>query len=183
MQIAEILQHLRGENMSEERRRFSRIPFKVKAKMLANSGMYSAEEIKNLSIGCCLLPIDVDIESGTKCQITIQLSGASSELNVQVEGEIVRCSKRMVVVKFTRIDPDSLFHLRNIVRYNYPDSDRIEQEIHSHPGIVWATASLTLVALVCQFIDIDSQIIDKMPDHANLKNAFKKMKNPFHLVI
>lgn len=122
--------------MLDERRRFSRIPFQVKAKMSVNSIMYNAKEVNNLSIGGCLLPIDANIEPGEKCQITIQLSGTSSELNVHVEGEIARCSKRMVAVKFTRIDPDSIFHLQNIIRYNYPDSDKVEQEIRDHPGIV-----------------------------------------------
>ncbi len=122
--------------MLDERRRFSRVRFQVEVKMSVNSIMYIAKEINNLSIGGCLLPIDANIEPGEKCQITIQLSGTSSELNVRVEGEIARCSERMMAVKFTRIDPDSIFHLWNIIRYNYPDSDKVEQEIRDHPGIV-----------------------------------------------
>jgi hypothetical protein len=90
--------------------------------MLANSVMYRVEEINNLSIGVCLLPIEADFEFGTKCQITVQLSGTSSELNVQVKGEVVRSSHKILAVKFTGIEFDSLFHLQNIVRYNYPDS-------------------------------------------------------------
>jgi hypothetical protein len=126
----------KGENMLDERRRFSRVRFQVEVEMSVNSIMYNAKEINNLSIGGCLLPIDANIEPGEKCQITIQLSGTSSELNVHVEGEIVRCSKRMVAVKFTRIDPDSLIHLQNIIRYNSPDPDTVEKEIHEHPGLV-----------------------------------------------
>ena len=44
-------------NMSEERRRFTRIPFRVKAEMTVSDVLYKAEEISNLSVGGCLLPI------------------------------------------------------------------------------------------------------------------------------
>jgi hypothetical protein len=55
---------------------------------------------------------------------------------VDVEGEIVRKDSEMAAIRFTRIDPDSLFHLRNIVRYNASDPDRVEDEIEQHPGLI-----------------------------------------------
>jgi hypothetical protein len=53
-----------------------------------------------------------------------------------IEGEISRCDPGAVAVKFTRIDIDSLFHLHNIIRYNSPDPDKVEKEIHEHPGLL-----------------------------------------------
>lgn len=121
--------------MTNEKRRFSRVPFRVRAEMTVDNVLYSSGEINNLSVGGCLLPIKVDAGTGTKCNLKILLSGTNSELSVQVEGKIIRCETGTVAIKFTEIQPDSLFHLQNIVRYNYPDPDKVEQEISNHPGL------------------------------------------------
>ncbi len=122
--------------MESERRRFTRIPFKVKAELTANDVLYSADEIRNLSVGGCLIPILADLKSGTVCNIRILLSGTNSELSIRIDGEIIRKVPEAVAVKFIGIDHDSLFHLQNIVRYNATDPDIVEQEILDHPGLV-----------------------------------------------
>ena len=122
--------------MIEDKRRFTRIPFTVKAEVRAANVLYSIEEFSNLSIGGCLVPITAQLESGTECQVEVLLSGTSSELTLRVEGEVVRSLPESVAIRFTRIDPDSLFHLQNIIRHNAQDPDKIEAEISEHPGLV-----------------------------------------------
>ncbi len=121
--------------MDEEKRRFTRVPFKVQVEMAADDILYHTTQIKNLSLGGCLLPISAELEAGTLCQIRIQLSGASSDMEVRVDGEITRGDSGAVAVSFTRINPDSLFHLQNIIRYNSTDPDQVEWEIFNHPGV------------------------------------------------
>ena len=122
--------------MVAEKRRFARVLFRVKAEMTVNDVLYSAEKISNLSVGGCHLPITVDLEPGTICQVRILLSGASSELSVSVKGSIVRCDHGAIAVKFTHIDLDSLFHLQNVIRYNSLDPEAVEREIREHPSLV-----------------------------------------------
>ena len=122
--------------MSDERRRFTRIPFKVDVEMTVNEVSYRAEEISDLSIGGCLLPVVADLEPGTVCQVKLVLSGTNTELSIRIKGEIQRSLPGGLAIKFTRIDPDSLFHLQNVVRYNSPDADEIDREILDHPGLV-----------------------------------------------
>ncbi len=121
--------------MSNEKRRFTRVPFRVEAELEAAGASYKVSEVFNLSVGGCLLPFDPKFEKGMPCRLTISLSGASSEMCVRVHGEIVRCDSGEVAVKFTRIEPDSLFHLQNIVLYNCPDADAVERELQDHPGL------------------------------------------------
>lgn len=121
--------------MADESRRFSRIPFSMHTELEVNGEKYKVEEITNLSVGGCLLPLHPDLETGTECTITITLAGTADNIAVTIEGEVVRTSPRGIAVKFVRIDPDSLFHLHNIIRYNSPDADAIESEIQKHPGI------------------------------------------------
>ena len=122
--------------MPEEKRRFTRILFRVSAEIMADDFSCRAEEILNLSIGGCLLPVKADLELGTECHLKIIMAGTTSELSIRVKGEIMRCDAGAVAVKFTGIDPDSLFHLQNIVRYNSSNPEAVDKEIHDHPGIV-----------------------------------------------
>jgi hypothetical protein len=121
--------------MLDEKRRFTRVPFQVKAEITIDNVIYSSDKIINLSIGGCLLPLEMDAEKGTKCLLRILLDGTNSEISIKVKGEIFRCESGTVAIKFTAIGAESLFHLQNIVRYNYPDTDKIEQEIMKHPGL------------------------------------------------
>lgn len=122
--------------MSDEKRRFTRVPFKVEAEVKIGDSSYRTDEISNLSVGGCLLPISVASEATAKCHVRIWLGGTSSELIVAVEGEIVRITPESVAIRFTGVDVDSLFHLQNIVRYNSSDPDAVEREIRDHFGIV-----------------------------------------------
>lgn len=122
--------------MPDEKRRFTRITFQLEAELKVNNALYTAKEINNLSIGGCLLPVDADPVPGTPCHLKILLSGTNSRLSIQVEGEIIRAAAHEIAVKFTRIGPDSLYHLQNIILYNSSDPDEVEREIEEHPGIV-----------------------------------------------
>ncbi len=121
--------------MPDEKRQSTRVQFRVQAKITVNDIKYTSDQISNLSIGGCLLPIQAEWEPGTPCRLDILMSGTSSELSVQIDGNIHRCDKGAVAVRFTGIDPDSLFHLQNIVLYNSSDSMSVEQEIQRHPGL------------------------------------------------
>ena len=122
--------------MKKEKRRFSRIPFKMHAELTVDNVTYPVHEINNLSIGGASFPVRADFEADTACQAKIFLEGRSSELSIEVSGKVVRCSPEAVAVQFTRIDPDSLFHLQNVIRYNAPDPEVIEKEIQKHPGLI-----------------------------------------------
>ena len=129
-------QYFRGLYMSSENRRFTRIPFHVNAEITAHNVSYAVDKISNLSIGGCLLPMTAGLAPGTVCRLKIGLSGTSSELDVTVNGTIKRCDAETAAVECTDIDPDSLFHLKNILRYNFlGDEDIIDRENRKHPGI------------------------------------------------
>ncbi len=121
--------------MSDEKRRFTRVQFRVQAEITVNDVKYTTDQIKNLGIGGCLLPIKADLNAGSECTLKILMSGASSELTLEIEGEIIRCDQEMMAIKFTGIDPDSLMHLHNIVLYNSSDAQSVEEEIQRNPGL------------------------------------------------
>ncbi len=122
--------------MSTEKRRFSRIGFNMAAELTVHDHVYSFSQVDNLSVGGCLFKTAEDLEAGAACRLWLPLEPTDSELGVEVFGEIARCDRETVSVRFTRIDPESLFHLQNIIRYNAVDPDRIEDEISEHPGLI-----------------------------------------------
>lgn len=122
--------------MSKEKRRFSRIGFSMPAELKVDQRVYFFSQVDNLSVGGCLFETVEVLKVGTPCRLWLPLEPADPDLGVEVFGEISRCNEGTVSVRFSRIDPESLFHLQNIIRYNAVDPDRIEEEIKDHPGLV-----------------------------------------------
>jgi hypothetical protein len=123
--------------MPPEKRRFTRIPIKLRSTLyIEGRPVLVSESLLNLSIGGCLLPASVVFETGTSCQVEMALSGSNQSVTIYVDGELTRVDEDETAVRFTRIDPDSLFHLQNVIRYNTEDVDTVEAEIGQRPGIV-----------------------------------------------
>ena len=122
--------------MSDDKRRFTRVPFKTKAQLTVEDKTFTADELYNLSVGGCFLPVAVSVNVGTSVSLSIALSDTDTNVYVRVEGEITRSESNGVAVKFTQIEPDCLFHLQNIIRYNAEDTEAINEEITKHPGLL-----------------------------------------------
>ena len=119
--------------MTDNKRRFSRIFFNVRAELEVGGAVYTVDRIANLSVGGCLLEIDEKFPLGSDCKFTILLP--RMEPGIDVFGEIIRTGNGEISLKFTTIDTENLFHLQNIIRYNAEDPDVIEEEINTHPGL------------------------------------------------
>ena len=119
-----------------EKRRFSRICLKMTADLTVNEQRYSFPRVANISIGGCRLESGAIFDQGAACRFWLPLEPTEPNLGVEVFGEIVRCDGETVSVRFTRIDPNSLFMLQNILRYNASDPEKIEEEISEHPGLI-----------------------------------------------
>jgi hypothetical protein len=122
--------------MESEKRRFTRFPLKMHATLCLDQDTYDVESMSNLSIGGCLMPIHAVIAPETPCSLTIKLGMDETALIIRTEGYIIRSDHGEVAVKFISIDPDSLFHLQMLARYNSPDAEKVEEEIRKHPGII-----------------------------------------------
>ena len=65
--------------MTDEKRRFTRFPFKMKAELTVGSKRYKVDKINNLSIGGCLLSISEDMRTGKPCSLRIILKTTGNE--------------------------------------------------------------------------------------------------------
>ncbi len=122
--------------MTADNRKFTRFFFKMKSEFSVNKNIYVLEELINLSIGGCLLPITAVAEQGEKCFLKILLGDDEYSPHVSIEGKILRVDSDATAVSFTKIDPESLEHLHRIAQYNASDPEKVEQEIKKHPGLL-----------------------------------------------
>ncbi|MGE4559893.1 MAG: PilZ domain-containing protein [Desulfobulbus sp.] len=118
-----------------ENRKFSRITLNIPAKVTIDGEIHSLKAIDNLSVGGCSLEMAVDVPPATECRLWIPLDSTNPGLGIDVRGVVLRCSEGHMGIRFDAITPESLFHLHNLIRYNAPDPDRIDEEIILHPGL------------------------------------------------
>ena len=118
-----------------EKRRFSRITLQMPAKLSIGEDIYSLPAIDNLSIGGCSLEISLPQGPDTACRLWIPLDSTNPGLGIDVSGMVVRAEAGSIGIRFDSISPESLFHLHNLVRYNAPDPDRVDEEISLRPGL------------------------------------------------
>jgi len=115
--------------MTQERRKNTRVPFQTTANIAFASARYNQCATENLSVkGVSVLGV-TGHAIGESCDLSLDLSGSSSQLRLSMKGTIVRVDADRIGVHFTEIDLDSFYHLKNIIYYNSSDPDAIEQEL------------------------------------------------------
>ena len=114
--------------MGEERRKNTRVLFQTIADINFVDKGYNRCETADLSIKGISVMGPSRQSIGEKCDISLALSGGSSELVLKMKGEVVRVDPDGLALHFTEIDSDSFFHLKNIIYYNSKDSDQIDFE-------------------------------------------------------
>ena len=122
--------------MDSNKRRFTRVNIHFPARFsLSNGSTYQISTFENLSIGGCLFQSPAAPAVGETCSIAIELDSTAMATMIEIEGVIVRTENNLTAVKFESIEPDSLFHLQNLIKYNAIDPETIEDEIAEHPGL------------------------------------------------
>ncbi len=121
--------------MSDERRRFTRIPIGITAELSYQGEIYPVNEVDDLSMGGCQLTTEGSFDPGEECEVSIMLTGSADEIRVQINGEINRDDENHVSIKFLNLDSESYFHLQRIIMFNSSDPGKIENEIRDNRGI------------------------------------------------
>lgn len=111
------------------KRKNVRVRFTTNATLRFADQSFTNLETSNMSLkGVYVLGVS-GIAKGAKCGVSLHLSGATSELMVKMTGEVVRVEEDGVALRFSEIDLDSFFHLRNIVYFNSENPDVVEEEL------------------------------------------------------
>ncbi len=124
--------------MQSEKRKFSRIPLQFQLLIILEDGSeHRVDQVEDVSIGGCLISLQPEYAQQKTCTVKVVLGDNPEDgPTIEAHGNIVRQNATQLAIQFTKIDPDSLFHLRNLIRYNSPDPDKIDNEIQVNQGIL-----------------------------------------------
>jgi hypothetical protein len=109
-----------------EKRNRPRVVFDSQADIAYNGNTISCE-IENLSMEGMFLQTNEKIPEKTEVNASIQLSGSTTNLCIDLKGTVVRCEKNGIAIKFNEIELDSFIHLRNVVSYAGKDLHEFDE--------------------------------------------------------
>ena len=113
----------------DEKRRFTRVLFETTIKITAGKTIIMSNRLRDISLGgAFLFTSGTSLAAGTSCVLGIDLIGRASLLRIQVEAEVIRADDEGIAVKFTKIDLDSLVHLRHLIAVHAQDPKAVDVE-------------------------------------------------------
>ena len=115
--------------MDAEKRKNTRVPFHATITVRFPDQTFDHCETQDLSLkGVFVKGVTGARSLGDRCELSLHLSGSSSDLALHISGEVVRVREDGVGLHFSEIDLDSYYHLKNILYYNSEDPDILEME-------------------------------------------------------
>lgn len=105
----------------------SRVVFHVNAS-LEYDGKTVNGDVENLSTNGMFMNTPEEIPVETPVDVSIYLSGTTSELCLKISGVIARNEKKGVAVIFKEIEFDSFIHLKNIIDFNVSGDPQAQKE-------------------------------------------------------
>ncbi len=114
--------------MNERNR--SRVVFHVNASIEYNSHTVNGD-VENLSTNGMFMNTTENIPLDTEVEVSIYLSGTTSELSLKINGVVVRKDEKGIAVNFKEIEFDSFLHLRNIIEFNAAGESKAMKEFEN----------------------------------------------------
>lgn len=116
--------------MTDERRRFSRIPIDYRINIIFPDGKQITGIVDNISLKGILVGLDQPTTAQGQVVFEIRLVENDDSMVISGQAEIVRRPEpNQIGLKLVHTDVDSLTHLRRIVELNTGDSDQVSEEI------------------------------------------------------
>lgn len=107
-----------------ERRRGLRVVFRTTVRVMFAGGRRFADcETSDISTSGVFVKGVERVAGGEKCRIELRLTGKTSNLLLEMNGEVVRVQDDGVALEFFGVDEDSFYHLQNIVYFSYKHCD------------------------------------------------------------
>jgi hypothetical protein len=119
-----------------DQREFTRIPMQLDVQITSTQQPPTSCQVKDVSMKGLYLLCEQPLPMGAECRVTFLLGDKESPVRIEVSGKVARVDTNGMGVEITEIvGVESFEHLRNLVLYNSPDADQVEQEFQDHIGI------------------------------------------------
>jgi hypothetical protein len=122
------------DGQTDNRREFTRVMVAARTVIRSGETVLSGAPTHSLSLKGMSVRTDLRLPLGSECEFTIIL--VEGEVEIRAEGAVVAHLPDGMAFMFSKIlGLDSFEHLRNMVYYNAPDVEQVENEFTSHAGI------------------------------------------------
>jgi len=113
------------------RRKNSRVAFHATASLSLAGARYEQCETRDLSLKGVFVVGVHGHALGAQCDMVLCLTGTTSNLCLQMKGEVTRVEPDGLGLRFKEIDLDSFYHLKNILYYNSDNPDQLDDEFNA----------------------------------------------------
>ena len=113
----------------DNKRKNSRVPFQATITLNFSNRKHEECETVDLSIKGVFVVGISGHAIGEKCQASLRLVGSTSDLTLNMQGEVVRAEENGLGLHFCETDLDSFYHLKNILYYNSENPDMLDDEM------------------------------------------------------
>jgi hypothetical protein len=111
-------------------RLFRRVKFVADTEVTVGGETHRAELVDIALKGALVaMPEGMHLGEGLPCRLTIFLN--DTDFALPFEGETVYSRENLTGIKFTRINIDSMIHLRRLLELNTADPDHVRSELAS----------------------------------------------------
>lgn len=118
------------------RREFTRVPFQISVELTTEQSPSVACELRDVSLNGLYLICATPLPLGSDCRVALLLGDPEHPSRIEVHATVTRVDTGGMGLEITGIlGVESFEHLRNLVLYNAPQREQVEQEIQSHRGI------------------------------------------------
>jgi len=117
-----------------EQREFTRVPIAFDVRIAVGGKSIEGARVKDLSMKGMLVLTAERPPVGTPCEAVISL--VAGEVEIRTSGVVAAENALGFGMEFSTIDGlESYIHLRNLVIFNSPDVEKVEEEFQAHSGI------------------------------------------------
>lgn len=109
-----------------DRRKGVRVRFDTGVSLTIESGdrtITASGDIRDISLNGIFVRTTENLAIDSACNIRLELSGTEVPIVLEMKGKVVRLETSGVGIHFDAMDLDTFMHLKNVVRYNSPESD------------------------------------------------------------
>jgi len=121
-----------SDQLSSERRRFSRIPFEAKAHINSHKGeLHLNCHVIDVSLNGILITIPDSWQGKMDDEYTIDLLLENAQLVIKMEAAVAHLDKESIGFICKHIDLDSITHLKRLVELNLGNEELLHRELSS----------------------------------------------------
>lgn len=121
-------------NPDSDKREFTRVPITFEVRIAVDGRPVEGARVKDLSMKGMLVLTAERPPVGTPCEAVISL--VEGEVEIRTSGVVAAENPLGFGMEFSTIDGlESYIHLRNLVIFNSPDVEKVEEEFQAHAGI------------------------------------------------